>query len=70
MKYLTFFQLLHVLHLKKNPEETAVRVHIISEFLLSSPILSFGIVKAKQDCFSDQALSSFENSVNVFNDGE
>lgn len=59
-----------MLQLKKNKEETEMRIHIISEFLLSYPILSFGIVKAKRDCFSDQALSSFENSVNVFNDGE
>lgn len=63
-------QLLLVLQLKKNNEETEVRVNIISQFLLSYPILSFGIVKAKRDYFSEEALSSFENSVHVFNDGK
>lgn len=54
-----------MLHLKKNEEETEMRIHIISEFLLSSPILSFGIVKAKEGYFTDEALLAFENTIDV-----
>lgn len=55
------FQLLHVLQLRKNKEETEVRIDVISEFLLSYPILSFGIVTAKRDYFSDETIAAFEN---------
>ena len=63
-------QLLHVLHLKKNSGETEMRIQVISEFLLSSPILSFGIVKAKEDYFTEEQLLTFENSVDFVPDSK
>lgn len=46
-------KLLHILQLKKNDEETGVRIHVISQFLLPYPILSFGIVKASLQNFNE-----------------
>lgn len=43
-----------------------MRIDVISEFLLSYPILSFGIVTAKRDYFSDEAIAAFENGIMCF----
>lgn len=51
-----------MLQLRKDKDETEIRVHVVSEFLLPCPILSFGIIAAKRDYFAEDSWSSLDTS--------